>query len=89
MLFVIDGAKGLCGGIKKIFTDKALIQPCQWHKRKNVVGYLPKFHWATWQSKLQQAYEKPIYEEAKAALNRLKAELRLMNESAVASLRYI
>ncbi len=86
VLCVIDGAKGLRSGIKKVFRDKALIQRCQWHKRENVVDYLPKSQRATWRRKLQRAYEKPTYEEAKAALNRLKAELRLMNESAAASL---
>ena len=86
VLCVIDGAKGLSSGIKKIFRDKALIQRCQWHKRENVVDYLPKSQRAAWRRKLQRAYEKPTYEEAKAALNRLKAELRLMNESAAASL---
>jgi transposase-like protein len=35
---------------------------------------------------LQRAYEKPTYEEASAALNRLKPELKLLNESALASL---
>jgi len=86
VLCVIDGANGLCSGIKKVFRDKALIQRCQWHKRENVVDYLPKTQRATWRKKLQRAYEKPTYEEAKAALNRLKPELRLINESALASL---
>jgi len=86
VLCVIDGAKGLRSGIKKVFTDNALIQRCQWHKRENVVDYLPKSQRAAWRRKLQRAYEKPTYEQAKAALNLLKAELRLMNESAAASL---
>jgi len=86
VLCVIDGAKGLRSGIKKVFGDKALIQRCQWHKRENVVDYLPKPQRATWRKKLQRAYEKPTYEEVKAALNRLKQELRLMNESACTSL---
>jgi len=86
VLCVIDGAKGLRSGIKKVFRDKALIQRCQWHKRENVVDYLPKSQRAAWRRKLQRAYEKPTYEQAKAALNLLKAELRLMNESAAASL---
>ena len=86
VLCVIDGAKGLRSGIKRVFRDKAFIQRCQWHKRENVVDYLPKSQRATWRKKLQRSYEKPTYEEAKAALNRLKAELRLINESAAASL---
>jgi transposase-like protein len=86
LLCVIDGAKGLRSAIKKVFENKAIIQRCQWHKRENVVSYLPKSHQATWRKKLQKAYEKPTYEEAKAALNRLKPELKLINESALRSL---
>jgi hypothetical protein len=37
-------------------------------------------------AKLQQAYEKPTYEEAKAALERIHRELRVINESAARSL---
>ena len=63
-----------------------MVQRCQWHKRKNVVEYLPKGQQATWRRKLQQAYERSSYAEAKAALLRLRNELRLLNESAVKSL---
>ena len=86
ILCIIDGAKGLRSALRKVFQDKALIQRCQWHKRENVVSYLPKSLQHQWRRKLQQAYEKPTYEEAKIALNRLKPELKLINESAVASL---
>jgi putative transposase len=86
ILCIIDGAKGLHSAIRKVFADKALIQRCQWHKRENVVSYLPKSQQSTWRRKLQKAYEKPTYEEARTALNRLKPELKLVNESALASL---
>jgi transposase-like protein len=48
--------------------------------------YLPKSQQAAWRRKLQAAYERPTYAEAKAALLRLRKELGLMNESAVRSL---
>lgn len=86
LLCIIDGAKGLCSGIKRVFSDKAMVQRCQWHKRENVVSYLSKSLQPQWRRKLQRAYEKPTYEEAKAAMNRLKTELKLLNESALASL---
>jgi len=86
ILCIIDGAKGLCSAIRKVFSDRALIQRCQWHKRENVVSYLPKSQQATWRRRLQRAYEKPTYQEAKAALSRLKPELKLLNQSALASL---
>lgn len=42
-LFIdIDGAKGLRSANKKVFVDKAMVQRCQWHKRENIVSYLPK-----------------------------------------------
>ena len=86
ILCVIDGAKGLYSAIRKVFSDRTLIQRCQWHKRENVVSYLPKSQQTSWRRRLQRAYEKPTYQEARAALNRLKPELKLLNQSALASL---
>jgi len=83
---VIDGAQGLRAAIQKVFGSQAVLQRCQWHKRENVVSYLPKSQQALWRRKLQQAYEKPTYTEAQAALHRIRQELRLLNASAVASL---
>lgn len=86
MLCIIDGAKGLHKAIQKVFGSFALIQRCQWHKRENIVSYLPKSQQAPWRRKLQVAYEKPTYAEAQAALHRCRQELRLLNASAVTSL---
>lgn len=86
LLCIIDGAKGLRAAIQRVFGSQALIQRCQWHKRENVVSYLPKSQQALWRRKLQAAYEKPTYTEAQAALQRCRQELRLINVSAVASL---
>ena len=57
-----------------------------WHKRENVVSYLPEAERPRVRRKLQKAYDCDTYEEAKAALESLKPELKLMNQSAVASL---
>lgn len=43
ILCIIDGARGLRSAIRKVFADKAMVQRCQWHKRENVVSYLPKY----------------------------------------------
>jgi len=86
LLVVLDGAKGLRKAVSTVFGDQALVQRCQWHKRENVVRYLPKTQQATWRRKLQAAYERPTYAEAKAALLRVRTELRPLNESAVRSL---
>lgn len=86
MLFILDGGKGLYKGVKEVMGEKAIIQRCQWHKRENVVSYLDKENQDRFRRKLQAAYEQPTYEKAKKRLEAIKRELRLINESAVASL---
>lgn len=86
LLCVVDGAKGLRKAITTVFGAQTPVQRCQWHKRENVVAYLPPSQQAPWRRTLQAAYEKPTYAEAKAALLRCRRELGLLNESAVRSL---
>ena len=86
LLVVIDGSKGLRAAVKKTFKGKALIQRCQWHKRENVISYLPKYEQEPMRRKLQKAYEKPTYKEAKTALKRIHNELENHNLSASNSL---
>ncbi len=86
LLCVIDGAKGLRKAVDQVFGDKAAVQRCQWHKRENVVSYLPVSKQATFRQKLQRAYDRPTYAKAKAALSRIRSELSLLNASAVGSL---
>ncbi len=85
LLVVLDGAKGLRAAVREVFGDVP-VQRCQWHKRENVVSYLAKQEQPTWRRKLQAAYAHPAYADAKRALDRLYRELRLVNESAAASL---
>ena len=87
ILFIIDGAKGLYKGIKAKLAEKALIQRCQWHKRENVVSYLSREQAKRFRQKMQTAYQQPSYEKAKEALDRIAKELRLINGSAVDSLK--
>lgn len=86
LLCIIDGAKGLRKAINEVLSDYASIQRCRWHKRENVLEYLPKGLRTQFRQKIQRAYKKGTYEEAKAALKRVRAELKLINESAVESL---
>jgi len=55
-----------------VFGAAALLQRCQWHKRENVLDYLPERHRATLRRKLQAAYEHPTYEAAKRALGKVR-----------------
>jgi transposase-like protein len=50
------------------------------------VSYLPKHLQEAFRKKLQAAYSKEDHKKAKAALQAIKRELRLINESAVNSL---
>jgi len=86
LLVIIDGGKGLRSAVKEVFGSLAAVQRCQWHRRENVVSYLPKSEQDFWRKRLQRAYERPTYEEAKAALSKLHAELDVLNQSAARSL---
>jgi transposase-like protein len=83
---LIDGSKGIRKAIKEVFGRHAIVQRCQWHKRENVVSYLPRGSQERIRKKLQGAYNKETYEEAKEALQVVKNELRPINESAVRSM---
>jgi len=83
---VIDGSKGLRKALYEVFGSKVLVQRCQWHKRENVIGYLPKGIQGAMRRKLQEAYEEPTYEKAKERLLKVRRELQQINRSAVNSL---
>ena len=87
LLVIVDGSKGLRAAVKKAFRRRNLVQRCQWHKRENVVAYLPKNEQAAWRWRLQRAYDRPTYAEARRALEGLLAELEERNQSAARSLR--
>ena len=86
LLVVIDGAKGLRAAVNQVLRKRSVVQRCMWHKRENVVSYLPKGEQAQWRWRLQRAYDRPTYAEAKAALAKLHGELEQRNQSAAASL---
>ncbi len=85
-LVIIDGGKGLRSAARKAFAKRVLVQRCQWHKRENVVSHLAKSEQPRWRRRLQQAFERPTYEEAKKQLLKLRAELEELNQSAARSL---
>ena len=82
LLVVLDGSKGLYSAVTKALKGYVRVHRCQWHKRENVVSYLPEAERSRIRRKLQKAYDCASYREAKAALEALKPELKLMNQSA-------
>jgi transposase-like protein len=87
LLCIVDGSKGLRKAIREVFGACAQVQRCQWHKRENVVSYLPKADQSAWRKKLQRPYREATYEAAKKRLLGLHAELEQINRKAAASLR--
>lgn len=86
LLVVLDGAKGLRAAVAEVFGERVQVQRCQWHKRENVVRYLPKGEQPRWRRRLQDAYGQATYRDAKEQLQRVYRELKLRNASAAASL---
>ena len=86
VLVILDGGKGLRSAVRKAFHHRALVQRCQWHKRENVVSYLAKNEQPVWRQRLQRAYNRPAYDEALGALEKLQGELDDRNQSAAGSL---
>jgi putative transposase len=86
LLCVLDGSKGLSKAIREVFAHDALIQRCQWHKRENVLSYLPKSEQSHYKFLLQGAYNEPSYERAYERLNEVLRDLVKRNRSAAQSL---
>lgn len=86
MLFIIDGSKGLRSAVREVFGRKAVIQRCQWHKRENIVSYLPKGAQTILRQRIQRAYDRPTLEEATRALGAIESDLAESNQSAARSL---
>lgn len=86
VLVCIDGAKGVRSAALQVFKKRTVIQRCQWHKRENVVSYLPRDQQNWMRKRLQRAYERPTYAEAHQALKKVRSELEAENQSALGSL---
>lgn len=87
LLVVTDGSKGLIAGIRQAFPKQTVVQRCQWHKRENVVSYLPKSEQAWMRKRLTSAWLRPTYNEAKGQITEILQELESTNQSAECSLR--
>lgn len=86
-LFVIDGSKGLRSAIKSTFGKRTLVQRCQVHKIRNVIGHLPDERHKDVRMAMRAAYKCTKTENAKRLLNNLARSLQKKHPSAAASLR--
>lgn len=85
-LNLIDGSKGLRGGVRKYCGEASPVVRCQIHKRRNVVGHFAAEEQPAWDRRLANAYDLRSYREANNALLRIQDELNQINPSAARSL---
>jgi putative transposase len=85
-LFVIDGAKALRAGIERVFGERAEVQRCQIHKRRNVKEHLPKSAQGDMDRRIRNAYAMTDYAGAKTELEKIFRQLERINPSAARSL---
>ncbi len=86
LLVVIDGAKALAAGVRRVFGDQALVQRCTLHKRRNVNDHLPDELGRAIDWRLARAFNHPDPAKGLDAARRLAAELRADHPDATASL---
>jgi transposase-like protein len=86
-LFVLDGAKALRSAVTRIFGEKALVQRCQQHKRRNVLKHLPEKHQNTIDARISAAYKMTDYSEARKSLDLTVRYLENLNPDAASSLK--
>lgn len=85
-LYVLDGGKALFAGVRHAAGRTAVVQRCQVHKVRNVIGHLPEEHHGHVRQKLHNAYGMREYADARRGLDLLLRELMDLNPSAARSL---
>jgi putative transposase len=76
LLVVIDGAKALATGVAKVFGEKAVVQRCTLHKRRNVRAHLPAELGDKVDRRLALVFANPDPAKGLEAAKRLAAELK-------------
>jgi putative transposase len=87
ILAVLDGSKALRKAVVKVFGERALIQRCTLHKRRNVIGYLPVDERDAIDRRLAAAFAQPDSVKGLAACRNLARQLDAKHPDAAASLR--
>ncbi len=86
-LFVLDGAKALRSAVRKIFGNLGVVQRCQLHKQRNVLGHLPDGMHESVKTILKEAWSLGDAKLARARLERLASSLEADHPGAAASVR--
>ena len=86
-LFVLDGAKALHSGVKRVWGRNAVIQRCQIHKKRNVMAHVPEHHAEEVDRDLHDAWNETSHSAAEAKLKRLVKRLKQIAPDAARSLQ--
>ena len=86
-LFVIDGGKALRKAIRDVFGKRSLVQRCQEHKRRNVIGHLPERMHRSVNKTMRDAFRSASRATAKKRLLQLASALDDDHPDAASSLR--
>jgi transposase-like protein len=87
IVVVIDGAKALHRAVTDTFGERALIQRCQQHKKRNVTDSLPQRMRGSVLQAINQAYAIRDAKHARKLLENLARRLEHAHPGAAASLR--
>jgi len=89
LLVVLDDAKALSAAVREVFGDKALIQRCTLHERRNLSDHLPDKEQVWVDAKLVKAFAHPDLDAGLRNAKSLAAQLDKNYRSAAASLREV
>jgi transposase-like protein len=84
---VLDGSKALRKAVTKVFGERALVQRCTLHKRRNVTGYLPVGERDALDQRLARAFADPDPAKGLEGCQELARQLDNRHPDAAASLR--
>lgn len=87
ILAVIDGSKALAAAVKRVWGQKAVVQRCQIHKRRNIEAHLPDKHHDELRRLLNAAWHETDYERAEKQLLTTVRWLERLSPDAASSLR--
>lgn len=87
VLVVIDGGKALRKAVRDVFGDRALVQRCRVHKKRNIREHTGGEKWPEIARELDGAWAERDYEAACLKLKNLELRLRRISPDAAASLK--
>ena len=86
-LFVLDGSKALRRAVCDVWGDRALVQRCRAHKKRNIRAHVADKHWPEVERMLARAWSEPVSARALKQLQTLASYLDRISPDAASSLR--